>query len=142
VSEPVIRVRPVAGLQTGVCVVGEGRPVLALHGWGGSIRRFWPVAERLGGMGYQLHVLDFPGFGQSVVPPTVWGVADFAHFVLAYLDDAHLAQTSILGHSFGGRVSLVWPRAAGRVRRMVLANSAGLKTPPALHRWHTTRLRA
>ncbi len=131
-SEPEVQVRLVAGLKTGVCVVGQGLPVLALHGWGGSIRSFWPVAERLSRQGYQVHILDFPGFGQSDMPPAVWGVADYAEFVLAYLDEAGIAQVSILGHSFGGRVSLVLAAEhPERVRRMVLADSAGLKTSPS-----------
>ena len=61
-SSPPVRSDELAGMQTGVCVVGEGRPVLALHGWGGSIQIFWPVAERLAPRGYQVHLLDLPGF--------------------------------------------------------------------------------
>ena len=39
-SEPVIVTQTISDLQTGTCVVGEGKPVVALHGWGGSIKCF------------------------------------------------------------------------------------------------------
>ena len=129
-SEPVITVRSIAGLQTGVCVVGEGKPVLALHGWGGSIRSFAPVAERLSVQGYQVHMLDLPGFGQSDLPPQPWGVPEYARFVVAYLDDSDLGRVSFLGHSFGGRIGLVLAADyPGRVDKMVLADSAGIRVP-------------
>ena len=128
-----VMLRQIAGLQTGVCVVGDGRPVLTLHGWGGSIQSFWPVAERLAPKGYQVHLLDLPGFGQTELPPQTWGVSDYARFVLAYLDDAQLDQTALMGHSFGGRIGLVLAADhPERCTRMVLAASAGIRTPPSL----------
>lgn len=129
-SEPTVSVQTIAGLRTGVCVAGQGRPVLALHGWGGSIRSFWPVAERLGANGYAVHLIDLPGFGQSQPPSDPWGVTDYARFVLAYLDASELPRVALLGHSFGGRIGLVLAaQYPERVSRMVLANSAGLRTP-------------
>lgn len=132
-SEPPVTLQTIAGLRTGICVTGQGRPVLALHGWGGSVRSFWPVAERLSAVGYAVHLLDLPGFGQTEAPPEPWNVADYARFVLAYLDTANLPRVALLGHSFGGRIGLVLAaQHPERVSRMVLANSAGLRTPPSL----------
>jgi pimeloyl-ACP methyl ester carboxylesterase len=123
----------VDGLQVATCVVGEGRPILTLHGWGASLRHFWPVAERLALQGYQVHLLDLPGFGQTQLPPVPWAVADYMRFVLAYLDACNLARVSILGHSFGGRVALMLAAEhPARVQKMVLADSAGIRTPPSL----------
>lgn len=132
-SEPPVTLQTIAGLRTGVCVTGQGRPVLALHGWGGSIRSFWPVAERLGTSGYAVHLIDLPGFGQTEAPPEPWSVADYARFVLAYLDASDLSRVALLGHSFGGRIGLVLAaQHPERISRMVLANSAGLRTPLSL----------
>ncbi len=134
-SEPPIEKTTIDGLQTGACTVGEGQAVLALHGWGGSIRSFWPVAEMLAPRGYQVHLLDLPGFGASDLPPQTWGVEDYARFVVAYLDERELSQVALLGHSFGGRIGLVlaadYPQ---RVHKMVLANAAGLRTPLSVGR--------
>ncbi len=132
-NEPSVMLQTIAGLDVGTCVIGEGLPVVALHGWGGSIRSFWPVAERLSPNGYQVHLLDLPGFGQSTPPPETWGVAEYAHLVKDYLDAAGLKQAAILGHSFGGRIALVLAATyPERVRKMILADSAGLRTPPTL----------
>jgi pimeloyl-ACP methyl ester carboxylesterase len=122
--------RRINDLEVAVCIVGEGKPVVALHGWGGGIRSFWPVAERLAPYGYQVHVLDLPGFGQSELPPQPWSVVDYARFVVAFLDDFDLPQVSFLGHSFGGRIGLVLAADyPARIDKMVLADSAGIRTP-------------
>lgn len=132
-NEPTIEMMSIAGLRTGVCQTGEGAPVLALHGWGGSVKSFWPVAERLAPQGFQVHLIDLPGFGQSELPPQTWTVADYMRFVTAYLDAAHLDRVALLGHSFGGRISLMLAaEQPDRVSKMVLAASAGVRTPPSL----------
>ncbi len=132
-SEPPIVVRTIAGLRTGTCVTGSGIPVVALHGWGGSARSFWPVAEGLAAEGFAVHLLDLPGFGQSDPPPAPWDVADYVRFVLAYLDASDLPRVALLGHSFGGRIGLMLAaQQPERISKMVLANSAGLRTPLSL----------
>lgn len=138
-SDPTIHPRTIAGLQTGVCVTGESAadkpPVLLLHGWGAKIQSFWPVAEQLAPKGYQLHLLDLPGFGTSDPPPVTWDITDYKRFVLAYLDDTPLDRVAVIGHSFGGRIALVLAAEhPERVSKMVLANSAGLRSPVTLKR--------
>lgn len=132
-NEPPIQFRSIDGLQTATCVTGEGQPVLTLHGWGASLRNFWPVAERLAPKGYQFYLLDLPGFGQTQIPPQPWGVADYMQFVLAYLDCVSLDRVAVLGHSFGGRIALMLAAEhPSRVSKMVLADSAGLRAPLSL----------
>lgn len=132
-AEPVTVMQDIGGLQTGTCVLGKGTPVLALHGWGGAIKSFWPVAEALAPLGYQVHIIDLPGFGNTDSPPDTWGVADYTQFVVQYLDAHDLDHVNILGHSFGGRISLILAADfPDRVQKMVLADAAGLRTPPTL----------
>jgi len=121
----------VSGLKTAYAVCGNGpTPVLALHGWGGSVESFWPVAQQLQRHGYTTHVIAFPGFGGSDPPPEPWGVPEYATFVLDYLDVQNLTRVHLLGHSFGGRVCLILgAEHADRVDKIVLANSAGVRPP-------------
>ncbi|MFC1959086.1 alpha/beta fold hydrolase [Chloroflexota bacterium] len=123
----------VQGLPTAYAVQGAGpAAVLALHGWGGNIESFWPVAQQLAPLGsYTIYVLDLPGFGETAPPPEPWGVPEYADFVLAFLDALGLDRMHLLGHSFGGRISLILGADhADRVDKMVLANSAGVPNPP------------
>lgn len=132
-SEPTIVLQTVNGLETGTCVTGEGHPVVALHGWGGSIKSFWSVAEALAPLGFEIHLLDLPGFGQTGLPSETWGVADYMQFVLAYMDGNDLSCVDLIGHSFGGRISIMLAAEhPERVHKMVLADAAGLRTPPTL----------
>jgi len=76
------------------------------HGWGQSRHALMPLAEALAGQGAHL-LLDFPGFGESPVPPAAWGTAEYADAsaeLLAARPSA--AKTIWVGHSFGCRVGL------------------------------------
>ncbi len=118
------------GLTVATKVMGEGKPVLLLHGWQGQIESMRPVAERLAPLGYNVHVIDLPGFGYSTLPAETWGMADYARFVAHYLDQCNLKPVNLIGHSFGGRVSIVlgadYP---DYVSKIVLTDSAGVLTP-------------
>jgi len=51
--------------QTVYCkVVGEGEPLVLLHGWGVNSAVWQPVIEKLS-QHFSLYVVDLPGFGQS-----------------------------------------------------------------------------
>jgi pimeloyl-ACP methyl ester carboxylesterase len=124
----------IQNLETSVKVIGEGQPVLLLHGWGGNIASMEPVAQRLAPDGFACHVLDLPGFGGTQLPPTAWTVPDYARWVIAYMDAVGLEKVHLLGHSFGGRISIVLGADyASRVHKIVLTNAAGVKLPPPLN---------
>jgi len=137
VSVTPIQTYPIAGQMLGVAVFGqphpERDPILLLHGWGGSIESMIGAAEGLAARGHYIHALDLPGFGRSAPPPegAAWGVDDYARIVLAYLDSAGVERVNLIGHSFGGRISLVLGADhAARVGKIVLADSAGVIAPP------------
>lgn len=126
----------IGGVKTAVAVVGEehsGTPILLLHGWGASIQAMWAVALRLANEGFCVHAVDFPGFGETDLPPEAWTVPQYAAWTIQYMDTAQLDKVNLIGHSFGGRVSLVlgaeYPE---RVDKIVLSNSAGVILPPLL----------
>jgi len=125
---------------------GEGEPILLLHGWGATADLVWPLAERLIPLGYCVHAIDLPGFGESEIPKSPWGVIDYAKFVIAYLNVRGVAMTHLFGHSFGGRIGLVLgSEYAARFGKIVLANSAGIVVPKSvtqqlrLHAYKTLR---
>ncbi len=110
--------------------VGVGQPVLLLHGWGGQIASMRMVAERLVPLGYNVHMIDLPGFGRSTIPTDVWGVGDYARLVTHYVDHVNLKSVHVIGHSFGGRIGIVLGADyADYVDKLVLTDSAGVLTP-------------
>ena len=127
------KVLNIDGVELNVRVAGDANaaPVVVLHGWGASIASVAPIVDRLAPLGYCVHALDLPGFGDSSLPPEPWGVGDYARLVTHYLDHVHLARVHLIGHSFGGRISIILGADhAERVLKIVLTGSAGVQTPP------------
>lgn len=107
---------------------GDGEPLLLLHGWGASGELFAPLLDSLQ-PGRRLIVPDLPGFGTTAPPPTAWSVHDYAAWTLALLDRMGVARADIIGHSNGGRVAIVIAaQHPERVRKLVLVDSAGIRT--------------
>ena len=93
---------PVSTLQAGV-----GKPLLMLHGLGGTKVSFLPTVGAFAGRGRRMIVPDLPGFGDSVKPiGAAYDAAFFAQAVIALMDALGLERTDIIGHSLGGRVAL------------------------------------
>ena len=88
-------------------LTGQGNPVLMLHGWGCDHAIFdslVPVLSR----DYSVYALDFPGFGTSEEPDSVWGVELYTQFLEAFCKDLGIENPGIVAHSFGGRVAILF----------------------------------
>lgn len=110
-----------------LAVMGQGRPVLMLHGWGGSHVSWAPVWQQLSAH-HTLYIPDFPGFGQSDPPEAPWDVAAYAQMVCHLMDALDLKKCDFVVHSFGGRVLLkLASEHPERVGRAVITDGAGLK---------------
>lgn len=119
------------GLRVNYKVAGEGRPLLILHGWGGSSDSWIDVQRILSNKGYKVLVPDLPGFGKSQTPPEPWGIGDYANFIFSFIKEANLVNFFLLGHSFGGRISarlsINYP---DDIKGLILCDSAGIKIIP------------
>ena len=121
------------GIRIRESVIGDGAPVLMIHGWGASIELLAPLAIRLQRLGYSCYALDLPGFGESDEPREPFTIFDYAAFCLAYLDHHQLGEINYFGHSLGGRIGLILGSDhSDRIRKLALSNSAGLKTKAPL----------
>ena len=107
---------------------GQGRDVLLLHGWGGSVDNWIPVTNFLKDK-CRVTVIDFPGHGQSGEPDeSGWAVDEYFDFTAAFIEKMGIAGCDIIAHSFGVRVTL--QLAAKRpelVGKLLLTGAAGLK---------------
>jgi pimeloyl-ACP methyl ester carboxylesterase len=125
----------VLGLRTRYLVRGVGPPVLVLHGWGASIEAVHPIVAGLVAVA-TVYALDLPGFGQSEVPPTPWGVEEYQAFVVAFMDALSIEAPTIVAHSNGGRIAIrMAATEPARASRLVLVDSAGIR-PKRTLRWY------
>lgn len=101
---------------------GTGKPVLMLHGLGGTKASFLPTVGALAPQGRRVIAADLLGFGDSDKP--IGGRYDpkyFSRSVVALLDALELDKVDVVGHSLGGRVTLeVVLHAPERFGRAVL----------------------
>jgi pimeloyl-ACP methyl ester carboxylesterase len=89
------------GVAFHVARVGQGRPLLLLHGW----PEFWltwePVMKRLANR-FTLIAPDLRGFGDSGKPDGPFGPDQHAADMLALLDALGLERAGVVGHDVGG----------------------------------------
>lgn len=118
----------VDNLKINLKVVGQGEPILILHGWGSSIKSWLKVQEFLAEKGFKVIVPDLPGFGESSVPEKAWTVVDYKNFIIRLIKEMGLNQFSLLGHSFGGRISIkLAQKHPEKIKSLILCNSSGIK---------------
>ena len=86
---------------------GEGEDIVLLHGWGQNIQMMDPVGERLKNK-YHITIIDLPGFGLSNEPDFAYTVSDYVELVHDLLMDLKINNPILIGHSFGGRISIVY----------------------------------
>jgi pimeloyl-ACP methyl ester carboxylesterase len=88
--------------------VGEGEPLLFLHGWGLSPRAYLPALHSLADRGHRITAPSLPGFGRSDArrnhDHSLNGVAD--HIIDALDALALPDRLPLVAHSFGAGVSL------------------------------------
>ena len=106
-------------------VSGEGCAVILLHGWGCNIATMASI-EAILSPHFKVYTLDFPGFGGSDVPSDVWGVEEYTRMLEGFVCDLHIESPILIGHSFGGRVSILYG-SRNDVSKIVLVDAAGAK---------------
>lgn len=115
------------GVRLNYDVTGpEGAPpVILMHGWGCDHTTVRSIAAILESK-YRVYNLDLPGHGRSTEPPTVWGVEDFTQLVEEFARRLNLTDPVLMGHSFGGRISILMA-SRNPLSRIILIDAAGIK---------------
>ena len=78
-----------------------------LHGWGQNIQMMMGLAKPFTKK-YNVLIIDLPGFGQSDEPESVWSIYDYADMVEEMLKNLKINKPILVGHSFGGKISLCY----------------------------------
>ncbi len=87
-------------------VQGLGQPVVILHGLFGSCANWNSVAQYLA-RHYQVYCLDLRNHGNSDWAPEM-GYAQMAADTLEFLHARGLQQATLVGHSMGGKVAMLF----------------------------------
>ena len=103
-----------------------GDPVLLIHGFGGD-KNNWLFNHEPLASANTVYALDLPGHGSSdkkIDDPSLGG---FAKVLLGFGDVLKLKEFHLVGHSFGGAISLSAAlEAPDRIKSVTVISSAGL----------------
>jgi pimeloyl-ACP methyl ester carboxylesterase len=107
---------------------GAGRPMLVLHGSGGS-PRFLPAMRMLAER-FEVFIPQAPGFGGTPVPDWLETIADVAKFYLEFLEMFDLRHVHLIGLSLGGWTAAeLTIRDASRLASLTLMDAPGIAAP-------------
>jgi pimeloyl-ACP methyl ester carboxylesterase len=118
----------VAGHPVNTIELGEGPPIVFVHGLGGSWQNWLeqlPVLARR----HRVIAMDLPGFGYSPMPQEEISIAGYARLLDGLLGELGVDAATVVGNSMGGfigaELAIAFPP---RVERLVLVSAAGLST--------------
>lgn len=101
----------VSGARVRVLQLGEGAPVLFLHGVGGWAEHWQDILPAVAREGFQAIACDLPGFGRSAPPSQVRYLDPpdpyYPRFVRGLVERLGLGPVQLVGHSLGGTIAAV-----------------------------------
>jgi 2-hydroxymuconate-semialdehyde hydrolase len=128
--------------RTNLHDVGEGPPVMLVHGSGPGVSAWanWRLALPALSTRFRVIAPDIVGFGYTERPAGIRYTLDtWVQHAIAVLDTLALDRVDLVGNSFGGALSLALAiRHPQRVRRLVLMGAAGARfelTPALDQAW-------
>ena len=108
-------------------IMGEGNPVILLHGWLANLETMRPIAKNLS-QSFKVYLVDIVGFGKSDLPEHPLNSNSFGDFLRDFINTLNIKNPILIGHSNGGRTII---NAVGRgivtAKKIVLIDSAGIK---------------
>ena len=122
----------VNGAQIHYVSVGNGTPMLLLHGYPLSGELFARNRDALAAAGYRVITIDHRGYGQSTAPASAPGdLQTYASDALGVMDQLNIPKAIIGGMSMGGPIAFeMWRTAPQRFTGLILidtlANPAGI----------------
>lgn len=109
--------------------IGQGPPVVLLHGlWGGQ-NEWQPVIGPLAET-HRVIVMDLIGFHGSDKPAVHYHNALLAEFLRGFIDKLKLANVTLLGHAMGANVATYTAyHHSEKISALILVDGAGYRSP-------------
>ena len=88
-------------------IIGEGKPLIILHGFLGMGDNWKTLAKQFAQQGYEVHLVDQRNHGRS------FHSEDFSYELMAndlknYCEEKELSSVYIIGHSMGGKTAMLF----------------------------------
>ena len=106
----------------------NNQAVVLLHGWGQNIEMMKPVGDRL--TDNDVIIIDLPGHGKSDEPKEVWELKDFVSMIHELLSSLNIQNPILIGHSFGGKISLLYASTYSVKKLIVFGSPFKVKKNP------------
>ncbi|MEJ4087657.1 alpha/beta hydrolase [Galbibacter orientalis] len=104
--------------------VGEGTPMIVLHGLMGGLSNFSDVANYFSKRGYKVLIPELPIYSMSLLKTNV---KSFANYVEKFIEFKGLEEVILLGNSLGGHIGLLHTKLyPQKVKALVITGSSGL----------------
>ena len=104
--------------------IGEGTPMIILHGLMGGLSNFNNVAQFFPEKGYKVIIPELPLFE---LPLLKTNVNSFAKYLKKFITHKKLDNVILLGNSLGGHIGLLYTKQYPKnVKALVITGSSGL----------------
>jgi len=104
--------------------VGEGTPIIVLHGLMGGLSNFDAVTNHFSAKGYKVIIPELPIYTMSLLKTNV---KSFANYLKKFIEFKGLDEVILLGNSLGGHIGLyhtkLYPK---KVKALIITGSSGL----------------
>ncbi|MFD2552669.1 alpha/beta fold hydrolase [Bizionia sediminis] len=104
--------------------VGEGKPLIILHGLMGGLSNFDSVTDYFSKRGYRVIIPELPIYTMSLLKTNVKSFAKYLH---EFITHKELDQVILLGNSLGGHIGLYHTKLyPEKIKALVITGSSGL----------------
>ena len=88
-------------------IEGEGKPLIIIHGFIGMSDNWKSFGSQYAAEGFQVHMVDLRNHGKSFQSEE-FSYAAMSNDILEYCKHHNLENISIIGHSMGGKVAMLF----------------------------------
>lgn len=92
--------------------------IVLIHGWGQNISMMDHIGNKLED-DYYITNIDLPGFGDSEEPKEALTIYDYSNIIEELLRNLKIKNPTIIGHSMGGSISIVYA-SKNKVDKLIL----------------------
>jgi len=124
---PHVRRLTLPGSEVNYAEIGEGEPIVFVHGISGSWQNWLENMPHFAARGYRAIALDLPGFGASPMPSWPIDMPAYGRLLHDFCEKLGLGRgVTLVGNSMGGLVAAEAVLAEpSRFSRLVLVSAAG-----------------